>query len=156
MHPYYQGFCVDEERMYPLYEKMSQESLVLVMHTGYDIGFPRNPIANPARIVRVLDLFPDLKMVLTHMGAWDQWDEVEEMLLGRPVWMECSYSFEFMGKARAKSMLNRHPEEYLLFGTDSPWGDQFSSLETVKSFAFGPEREKRFLGGNAALLLGLG
>lgn len=155
MHPYYQEFCVDEERMYPIYEAVSQHSLALVMHTGFDIGFPRDPIASPARIARVLDLFPDMKLVLTHMGAWDQWGEVEERLLGKPVWMECSYSFNFMTKKQAVSMLNRHPCEYLLFGSDSPWGDQVLSLETVRGFSLSSERESAFLGGNAARLLGL-
>ena len=45
LHPYYQDFIVDEERMLPFYEKISEEGLILVMHTGYDIGFPRDDIA---------------------------------------------------------------------------------------------------------------
>ena len=60
MHPYYQQFAIDEERMLPLYEEIMANDLVLVMHTGYDIGFPREDIAGPARIKRVIDRFPNL------------------------------------------------------------------------------------------------
>ena len=77
MHPYYQNFVLDENRMWPLYERIAAEGLILVMHTGFDIGFPRKRIADPCKIVAVVERVPELKFVATHFGAWDLWDEVE-------------------------------------------------------------------------------
>ncbi len=155
MHPYYQGFLLDEERMLALYEKIRDRGLVLVMHTGFDIGFPRQRVADPARVLKVLERVPDLKLVTTHLGGWDMWDEVEALLLGRPIYMDISYSLDFLEPERARRILLRHPQEYLLFGTDSPWAEQRSVVAQVKGLALGAEREEALFSRNAMALLGL-
>jgi predicted TIM-barrel fold metal-dependent hydrolase len=155
MHPYYQGFLLDEERMLALYEKIRDRGLVLVMHTGFDIGFPRQRIADPARVLKVLARVPDLKLVTTHLGAWDMWDEVEALLLGRPIYMDISYSLDFLAPQRARHILLSHPQEYILFGTDSPWAAQASVITQVKELSLGAEREAALFSRNAMALLGL-
>src|SRR5210317_1899721 len=39
MHPYYQQFFLDDETLFPAYEKICALWLILVMHTGFDIAF---------------------------------------------------------------------------------------------------------------------
>ena len=80
MHPYYQQFFLDDEKLYPAYEKINELGLILVMHTGFDIAFPRIRRCDPQQILNVLTRFPELKMVTTHLGAWQQWGEVEDLL----------------------------------------------------------------------------
>ena len=154
LHPYYQEFDMDEERMFPLYEKIEECGLILVSHTGFDFAFPRVRKCDPERIVRVLDKFPRLKLVTTHLGSWEDWDEVKKHLLGKPVYMEISFSLEFMGEKKAKEILTAHLKEYLLFGTDSPWGSQKETLAALRSLEIGREREELLLSGNAKKLLG--
>ena len=57
MHPYYQDFFIDEERMLPLYERICREDLIILMHTGFDIAFPRTRRVDPAGISRVITQF---------------------------------------------------------------------------------------------------
>jgi hypothetical protein len=153
LHPYYQDFVLDEERMWPLYERIAAEGLILVMHTGFDIGFPRERIADPRKIVALLERVPELKFVATHFGAWDLWDEVEELLLGRELYLDLSYALHLLSGERARKMALAHPGEYLLFGTDSPWAGQKEVLAQFSALGLGAEREKKILGGNAARLL---
>lgn len=153
MHPYYQNFVLDEDRMWPLYERIAAEGLILVMHTGFDIGFPRERIADPLKIVTVVERVPTLKFVATHFGAWDLWDEVEEMLIGRPVYLDLSYALHLLPKARAKAMALAHPEDYLLFGSDSPWAGQQEVLAQLSALGLGAPLEAKIMGGNAARLL---
>ena len=155
MHPYYQGFSVDAPGVFPLYERIVDEGLVLLMHTGFDIAFERKRIADPVRVERVLQVFPDLKIIASHLGAWEDWDEVEARLLGKPIYLDTSYSIPFIGRERARSFGLRHPSEYVLFGSDSPWGDQKDAMAMVRDLDLGAERTERFLGCNAASLLGL-
>lgn len=155
MHPYYQNFQIDEERLFPFYEAMSAAGLVLVMHTGFDIGFPRDRIAGPDRIARVLDRFPELKFVATHLGAWEMWEEVEELLTGRRVYMDISFSLQFLTPEKARAMLLSHPADRVLFGSDSPWACQEEVVRLVKRLELGPEREQRLFQANALELLGL-
>lgn len=153
LHPYYQDFYLDEERMFGVYEAIAREGLVMVMHTGYDMAFERIRRADPARVLAVHEKFPELKMVATHLGAWQQWDEARELLIGRDVYMELSFSIEYLSE-RARELILSHPEGYVLFGTDSPWTGQKETLDKVLGLGLDQETEDALLGGNAVRLLG--
>lgn len=155
LHPYYQDFCLDEEAMFPLYERLCEENLLLVVHTGYDIGFPRIEKAGPRSILAVTKAFPDLRLVTTHFGSWDQWEEVEEVMAGRRIWMEISFAFEYMEGSRARSILEKYLPGYVLFGSDSPWSDQGETLSRLRACGLGRDRERMIMGDNAARLLGM-
>jgi len=134
LHPYYQEFEIDSPAMHPVYEELCRQKLILVCHTGFDVSFAYNRIVDPQRIAKVIKAFPDLKLVTTHFMGWDDWDEVEKHLLGKPVYTDFSMTIPFMGAERTKSMLLRHPREYVLFGTDSPWQDQSEELANFRAF----------------------
>jgi uncharacterized protein len=156
MHPYYQDFFLDEARLAPLFERMAALDLVCVMHTGFDVAFPREPLrCDPARIMTVVRRIPDLKLMTTHLGAWSDWDNVVRHMLGHPVRMELSYALNCMPHDLARRILTEHPADCLFFGTDSPWTDQADTLRRVRAMQLDPEREAALLGGNARRLLGL-
>lgn len=154
LHPYYQQFSVDDKRLFPAYERLAAEKLLVVMHTGHDIAFPASDIAAPWRIAKVVEQFPELLLITTHCGAWKQWEEVRRFLLGRPVYMDVSFSLDMMGREKAKAFLESHDEDYLLFGSDSPWEDQVRAISQVKELHLAPQREEKLLRGNALRLLG--
>ena len=154
LHPYYQDFAIDDESLFPLYRALDTLGLFVVCHTGFDFAFPRDRRADPLRILRVLDRVPSLRFITTHMGAWDDWDEVEKHLLGKPITMDISLSIELLGQERARAMLSAHPADRILFGTDSPWSSQSESLRMVRSLELDKEREQRLLSKNAEALLG--
>ena len=156
LHPYYQNFYMNEARLMPLYERIAELDLILVMHTGFDVAFPRDQVrGDPEKIMGVMTRVPTLKMIATHLGAWQDWDNVIRHMLGRPVLMEPSYSLDGMPREQARRILTEHPAEYLLFGTDSPWKDQSETLRLVREMELPPEREAAILGGNAKRLLEL-
>lgn len=131
MHPYYQDYFLDDDRLSALYEKMSELGMILVIHAGYDIAFPRIRRADPQRILDVCRRFPDLKLIATHLGGWDEWEDVRRLLTGEPIYMELSFALDFLDQNRLRDMLLSHPPEYLLFGTDSPWTDQATTLKML-------------------------
>ena len=151
-HPYYQNFTIDEEKLFPVYKKISDENLILVMHTGFDFAFQRIRIADPEKILTIIEKFPSLKLVTTHLGAWEQWGEVEQFLLGKPIYMEISFSLDFLD-ATVKKIISNHPPEYILFGTDSPWTDQQNSVSLLKGLQLGEEKEAHIFRENAVKLL---
>jgi hypothetical protein len=153
LHPFYQNFFVNEDRMRGLYETAAQEGLPIVMHTGYDIAFPRIRRADPQGVLRLTETYPDLTLITTHFGAWQQWDEVEQYLLGRPIYMDISFALDDLGRDRARQMILRHPAEFVLFGTDSPWTDQAATLALIERLDLPNDRHKAILSGNAGRLL---
>ena len=155
LHPYWQKFVLDEDRMMPVYKKIEECGLILLCHTGFDVAFPRERICDPVRIRRVLDRVPDMKLVTTHFGAWEDWDEVEKHLLGSPVYMDVSYSIEQLGRERVIRFIETHPPEYVLFGTDSPWDEQKRTVEVMCGLGLDEDVLRRIMGENAAELLGV-
>lgn len=155
LHPYYQGFTLDDEAVYPLYDEIERRNLILLSHTGFDIAYPRDRIADPVRVRRVLDAFPDLRLVCSHLGAWEDWDEVERHLIGRPIYLEISYSLNTLPAARAGELLLAHPKDRLLFGTDSPWEDQKTAAERVSAMGLSADLLESLFFRNASALLGL-
>lgn len=139
MHPFYQDFAIDDEKVYPIYEALIENDLLIVMHCGYDIAFPEWNIASPSRIMNVINHFPKLKFVATHLGAWKQWDEVEKLMIGKPIYMEISFSFGWIPDEKIKELILKHPENYILFGTDSPWADQGKEIENLKKLGLSEE-----------------
>lgn len=155
LHPYYQDFFLDGEQLFPIYEQALRYDLLLVSHTGFDMAFPRERRCDPERICNVLERFPQLRFVATHLGAWEDWDEVERCLLGKPVYMELSFAFGWLEQERIRHILETHPMEHLLFGTDSPWNDQQQTLDALRALSLEQEREAAILSGNALRLLNL-
>lgn len=152
-HPYYQDFSIDDPKLFPLYGRICDEGLVVVMHTGFDLAFERHRIADPKRIVKVMEAFPAFRLVTTHFGAWEDWDEVERHISGRNIYMEISYSLHMLDREKARRLILNHPKEYVLFGTDSPWSDQAETLALLRGLGLGEERERLILRENASKLL---
>jgi predicted TIM-barrel fold metal-dependent hydrolase len=155
MHPYYQNYFLDEERILPIYEELEQNDLMVTAHTGYDIAFPNDDRANCRRILRIAEMFPQLKFIATHLGAWQQWDDVEKMLAGKHIYMELSWSLEYLPPERAKRIILAHPADCVLFGTDSPWTDQGKTLSLLKNLKLPKALEIKILRDNAMALLAL-
>ncbi len=155
IHPYYQDFIIDEERMLPLYRKMAELDLFVICHTGFDIAFPRKRIADPIKILNVLKNVPDLKFIATHTGAWEDWSEVEHHLLGKNVYIEISFSSSYLGQEKMREFILRHNPNLLLFGTDSPWADQQAELFALGSLGLPQDLFDKIAGINAQKILGL-
>lgn len=153
MHPYYQNYFLNEERLTPFYEALSDTGLMLVIHCGYDIAYPRIRCADPAGVLSLHNRFPQLRLIATHFGGWNIWDEVEEILIGKKIYMEISFALHYLKEEQVVRMLNKHPPEYLLFGSDSPWIDQTECITKLKALPLGNRLLDRILGKNAIQLL---
>jgi len=153
LHPYYQSFILDSEKIFPLYEALQEHDLIVVSHTGFDIAFPKDRIADPDRILNIIKKFPDLKFITSHLGGWQDWDEVEKKLIGKNIFVEISFSLEELDHNKAKNMIINHPDDYILFGTDSPWTDQKNAVALLKSLNLNNELEKKIFYKNALKLL---
>jgi hypothetical protein len=152
-HPYYQHFTLDDERLFPLYERIAKRGLFAVCHTGFDIAYPPERVCDPVRVRRVINTFPTLKFVATHLGGWRDWENSRKYLIGQPVYIETSYCLAEMPLAEARAMILAHPADRILFGTDSPWADQSEELARWRALGLPEDRLAAALGDNAARLL---
>jgi len=154
-HPDYQKFFVDDKKMFPIYETAFGLGLIVVFHAGVDIGLPAPYHATPERLEKIVRTFPRCKVVAAHMGGFSLWDDVERFLVGTDIYLDTSYSLDFMDGEQAKRIIRNHDVKKILFATDSPWADQKEAISKLKSLNLDKETEDAILGLNAKALLGL-
>ena len=155
-HGDFQDFYVDEPRMFPIYEALCAAGSIVLFHAGIDIARPHPCHCPPKRLRTVIDRFPEGRWVAAHLGGYLSWDEVEEHLLGHPLYLDTSYTYHQLGPERMRELIRGHGVERVLFGSDSPWADQAAAVEQIRSLGLTEEEERAVLGGNAERLLGLG
>ena len=155
LHPMYQEFAADEERLDPIWNEAVDQGLLVECHAGLDIAFPpTDGRAAPDRFARVLDRHPGLRLLCTHMGGWRSWEAVEKHLVGRDVYLETSFSLDELGPQRAADLIRRHGVDKVCFGSDWPWKDQGEALAIVKGIGLTDQETRAVLYSNAAAILG--
>ena len=155
LHPDYQNFITDEDRMMPLYETLAELGLIVLFHAGVDIGLYNLVHCTPLMIRRVMDTVPDLTIVAAHMGSHALWHDVEELLLGRDLYIDTSYSWYQLGEAGMMRMIQKHGADRVLFGTDSPWTCAEAEAMRIRSLPLPDVDIDAILYRNAQRLLGL-
>ena len=155
LHPDYQHFFVDDEKMFPIYKKIAELGFITVFHAGVDIGYPKPVHCTPERLLRVLDLFDDAPVVAAHFGGWLLWDSVLEDLCGTQVYLDTAFSSGKMPPEYAKELIKAHGADKVLLGSDMPWSDTLDEVRFVQSLDLSAEDEEKILSNNAKRLLNI-
>jgi uncharacterized protein len=152
LHPEFQVFRPDEERLRPVYAAAVEHGLTVFFHAGLDLAIPTEH-SDPASFARVLDDFPQLTVVLAHMGGWKQWEAVADVLCGRDVFLETSYTLPYIGPQAFTDLVTSHGAGRVVFGSDGPWADVGHEARTIAGLGLGDQEREAILWGNAARLL---
>ncbi|MCK5114738.1 MAG: amidohydrolase family protein [Phycisphaerae bacterium] len=156
LHPMHQDFIADADEVMEIYQQAAWCRLAVQIHSGRDIGFPNDAIpdrASPKRIANVLDRVDGLRILCTHMGGWRSWDEVEECLVGRDVYMETSFALGHMDDEQFLRIVKNHTPDRVCFGSDWPWNDPGTELAKLESLGLSAgDLEKIKFSSSAAFL----
>jgi len=152
-HPDYQGFFVDDKKMYPIYEKVAQEKMVALFHCGRDIAYPNLVRNTPKRLKRVLVDVPSLTVVGAHMGGHEMFDEVEELLTSMNLYLDTSFAHYILGDEKFTALIKKHGVHRVLFGSDSPWDDAGEQAKILESLDFTAKEKDMIFFENAKRLL---
>lgn len=154
LHPDYQGFYVDDEKMKPIYKKISSLGLITLFHAGHDFGFPPPYHCMPENLLRALSWF-DSPVVAAHWGGVGCAEEVLQKLCGRDVWFDVSFGYGTMPRSFAQAILDKHTPDRLLFGSDMPWHRPSWELRLLDTLDISETDREKILFRNARKLLGL-
>lgn len=153
LHPDYQEFYADDDRMLPIYEKIGKLGLITVFHCGIDFGYPSPIHCTAQRLARILPSFGGAPVVAAHLGGVCDSDNVLKYLAGKDIYLDTAYSVGALCPKTAKEVADAHGADKILFATDSPWNDPIFGIEFIKCIGLNEADEKAVLGGNAARLL---
>lgn len=151
LHSDFQGFAIEEERAYPIYEN-ARGHFPLLLH----MGDQHTKTSRPEGLSKVLSDFPDLTVIAAHLGGFSVWDDAEQYLVGRSgnLYLDVSSSLEFMDLTQAKRMILKHGTDRVLFGSDFPMHDPGHTLELFLSLGLSEDDNEKILWKNAEKLLG--
>ena len=153
MHPEYQAFRPDEERLDSLFVAATRLGLIVYFHAGEDIGL-KDIYSTPPAFARLLEKHPTLTVVLAHMGGWRQWDDVYRYLAGKDVFFDTSFTIPYLGLEPFARLVAAHGAERVLFGSDVPWAGLAEEIALLRETALPDAQLEAILWRNADRLLG--
>ena len=170
IHPVYQNVAIDDPRFLRILAHCGELGLIVVMHSGADIGFPGVEKCSPRMLRRALREAGPVTLVAAHMGGWRNWQEVPEHLLDAGVYLDTAFSLGSIAP------IDDHyaPEELpllaaepfcqlvrtfgsgrIVFGTDSPWDDMGLAVERIRALPLTDAEKADIFSGTARRLLGI-
>lgn len=154
LHPEYQNFFVDEERMKPIYKKISELGLITVFHAGHDYGYNEPFRCMPDAMERALKWF-DSPVVAAHWGGAGCAKQVVEHLCGKDIWFDTSFGYGNMPKSFAQELMDKHTPDRFLFGSDMPWHRPSWEMRLIETLDISKEDKEKIYWKNAAMLLNI-
>lgn len=130
IHADFQGFRLDDPALRPILETM-QGRFIALFHVGDRLPPHQNPSC-PAKLRAIRDDFPQLCIIAAHLGGYLHWAEALLHLAGTDVYLDTSSSLPFLDDALLRAILDRHPPERVLFGSDYPIFDPARELKRLR------------------------
>lgn len=162
LHCHVQCMAPDAPEMDPLYRVCSDAGVPMIIHAGRE---PKSPaykvdtyaICAAERVERVLRRWPDLKLIVPHLGV-DEYEAYHRMMLEYDnLWLDTTMVVaDYLPTSPPRKMLVDRPER-LLYGTDFPnlpyaWDREVKKLVAMN---LAPEVLSAMLHGTARELFGL-
>lgn len=156
-HSEYQMFCPDEERMFPIYEKLAALELPAVFHGGWDPYSADYIRGTPERFAAAASRFPELTFVVAHLGGMNLWDDVEKHLAGKfeNVYLDVSVIAGYIAPEQLLRIIRQHGTDKILYGSDCPWSDPSSEIAMINELPLSAKDKEAIFHKNAEKLLGL-
>ena len=157
MMPLLQQVYPDDPRCFRLYQSLVDRKMILVSHAGKDPLDRPEVFGTPERFAAVAGSFPDLKLVLAHLGGLRMWDAVRRHLLfaGRNVFFDTAYVSFYMDPKEIRELIMDIGPEKVMFGSDYPWEEPGRAAEIIRGLDLPVAEEDAIFFRNAAGLLGL-
>lgn len=152
LHPDIQGFKIDDYRMLKIYELCEKNNLVVLMHTGDK----RYDLSNPNRMLPIIEIYENLKVIGAHFGGWSIWEEATEKLSKKKnFYVDCSSSLYALTPEKATEIIKKYGSERVLFGTDYPMWTPEEELERFQKLDLTESEKEQILHINAEMLFNI-
>lgn len=153
LHPDYQGFEIDDPKLFELYDACSQTGTFCVYHSGWDPVSPDYTRVTPQKVMRVHELFPKFKMVLGHLGGFASWDDVYEIICGHGILMDTALIAGLLPVPLFVNIVNKNGAENIVFGSDCPWQRSIDTAKYIDAAPISSAQKDRIFYQNALELL---
>jgi len=146
--------ATNDARHYPVYQVCEELGVPVGINAGIPGPRVRSRVQHPELLEDVLIDFPDLVVVVAHMGH-----PYEELLMNYMrkwpnLYVSCTaYAPRYMDPALVAFMNTKTYRGRVIWGSDEPWFPMRRSLAEARELPLDDDAMQRFLGGTARRLL---
>ncbi|MFA5866831.1 MAG: amidohydrolase family protein [Actinomycetota bacterium] len=142
-----------DERLMPFYEKAIENGLIVTFHAGDEESGFKGEFSHPRDFVPVLQRYPEMTTVLSHLGGFQTWADVD-LVLGYPnVWYDTAHVPGSISDEEIRKLTGKIGLDRIIFGSDFPFADHAVELKELERI-FGRDAET-VVSRNPRRLLGL-
>jgi uncharacterized protein len=161
LHPVSHSFAPNDPRLHPMYELCADAGLAVLSHSGPSPAGAAVS-ARPSDFAPVLRKWPDLRLVLAHLGG-ASWRETAAVAADFPqLLFDLSEIIEWTGAPHAPTaselsgLIRQIGADRVMLGSDFPWYDPLRTADRVASLPRLSNAERAaILGGTAMRVFGL-
>jgi predicted TIM-barrel fold metal-dependent hydrolase len=161
LHPAEGHYFPRDERMWPVYAKAQELALPIITHGGLFMMSPDEPYTRPSNFEQILQSFPELTLVVAHMGHgfWDESVELAKKYSN--VYFDTSAvvsgveHLKVLSDDDATELIRQLGVERVMFGSDYPWFNPAIDLKRFLRLPLTPAEKEKILGENAKAILGI-
>ena len=150
LHPAMHECRLDRKEYDPVLRLASRQRRPVLIHCGGSPGDP-DRFAPPDALLGVLERYPDLPLLIGHMGM-DWWRDLIDLVAPFPN-ARLGISSSLPQRERLPIAVERIGSGRIVFGTDMPFLDPSLSLGLVQGAGLPDEDRTRILSGNISGLL---
>ena len=153
LHPGSQWFYPNDRRLWPAYRTAQELGLPVVFHAGRFMS--PVPYAQPKNFVEVLEAFPDLVLVMAHIGVGYEDEALSLAQTHGNLCFDCSAIISHAGadggltEERLVAVIREIGVERVMFGSDFPWYDPADAAARLLRMDFSEEEKRLLLSENA-------
>ncbi len=150
LHPDFQRTAIDSPASYRIFEAIEGRLPVLIHMGDY-----RHDFSHPRMLAKVMQDFPKLKVIASHLGGFAAWDEAEEVLKsGECIRFDTSSSVCLMSEERAKRLIGKFGIDCCMFGSDFPMWSPRQEAQKLLHLGYTFEEYEKMFYGNAQEFFG--
>ncbi len=164
----YQHFYPNDKRCVPIYKLCEKYKVPVIFHSGDTLmGYIKNPklkYSHPLHIDEVATDWPNLKIVIAHMGnPWlldcaeilyknpNVYADISGLVVGK----DLDTPYGRLMKKRLLELIDYSDENKLMYGTDWPLCPMKTYLKFVKSLGLSKQQREKLMYKNAEEVFGL-
>ncbi len=155
-HPDYQDFFVEDPKMFHIYKKCEELGLIVVFHAGFDPLSPDVIHCLPEPSAKIAKAFPDLRIVLAHLGGMYRFDDVYKYIAGIDnIWLDTAFLASHISNEELERIIRKHGADRVLLGSDVPWQRPADAVRQVKGLNLSDAEKEMIFHISAERLLGI-
>jgi predicted TIM-barrel fold metal-dependent hydrolase len=164
LHPVSNRFYPSDRGLWPAYQRAMDLGLPILFHSGEAevAGYTQADYARPANFEPVLQSFPELVIILAHLGKGFLEESIALARKYDDVFFDTSAILSggeiksgFASGGDAVKLIRTIGVGRVLFGSDWPWFDPLPGIRQIEGLDLSGEERRMILGQNAAGVFGL-